>query len=157
MYKYIHLLREKRRQASHHTTNSNFFEEQVRGLVISYFSITALKSWNYNWFQLTFPWDFSAFFQINIFTCLNLLFIQGKLIILYREPKWSKSHSVMSNSLQPNGIYSPWNSPGQNTGVVALPFSRGSSLPRGQTLVSRIAGRFFTSWATREAQAYWSG
>ena len=27
------------------------------------------------------------------------------------------SHSVMSDSLQPHGLYSPWNSPGQNTGV----------------------------------------
>ena len=35
---------------------------------------------------------------------------------------------------------------------VAFPFSRGSSQPRDQTQVSHIAGRFFTSWATREAQ-----
>ena len=103
----------------------------------------------------------------------------------------------MSDSLQPHGQYSPWNSPGQNTGVgslsllqgifstqgsnpglphcrqslyqlshkgsprilewVAYPFSRGSSKPRDQTQVSRIAGRFFTSWATRETQEYWSG
>ena len=28
----------------------------------------------------------------------------------------SESHSVDSNSLQPHGLYSPWNSPGQNTG-----------------------------------------
>ena len=34
---------------------------------------------------------------------------------------------------------------------VAFPFSRGSSQPRDQTQVSRIAGGFFTSWATREA------
>ena len=34
---------------------------------------------------------------------------------------------------------------------VAFPFSRGSSQPRDQTQVSRIAGRFFTIWATREA------
>ena len=40
---------------------------------------------------------------------------------------------------------------------VAYPFSRGSSQPRDQTQVSCIAGRFFTSWATREAQEYWSG
>ena len=33
---------------------------------------------------------------------------------------------------------------------VAYPFSRGSSWPRYQTKVSCIAGRFFTSWATRE-------
>ena len=33
---------------------------------------------------------------------------------------------------------------------VAFSFSRGSSQPRDQTQVSSIAGRFFTSWATRE-------
>ena len=29
----------------------------------------------------------------------------------------SESHSVVSNSLWPPGLYSPWNSPHQNTGV----------------------------------------
>ena len=32
---------------------------------------------------------------------------------------------------------------------VAMPSSRGSSRPRDHTVVSRIAGRFFTIWATR--------
>ena len=32
----------------------------------------------------------------------------------------------------------------------AFPFSMGSSPPRDRTQVSHIAGRFFTSWATRE-------
>ena len=40
---------------------------------------------------------------------------------------------------------------------VAMPSSMGSSQPRDWTQVSRIAGRFFTIWATREAQEYWSG
>ena len=40
---------------------------------------------------------------------------------------------------------------------VALPFSRGSFQPRDQTQVSHIAGRFYTSWATREVQEYWTG
>ena len=40
---------------------------------------------------------------------------------------------------------------------VAYPFSRGSSQPRDRILVSCIAGRFFTTRATREAQEYWSG
>ena len=40
---------------------------------------------------------------------------------------------------------------------VAFPFSRGSSQPRDRTQVSHIAVRVFTSWATREAQEYWSG
>ena len=40
---------------------------------------------------------------------------------------------------------------------VAFLFSRGSSQPRDQTQVSLFADGFFTSWATREAQEYWSG
>ena len=40
---------------------------------------------------------------------------------------------------------------------VAFPFSRGSSQHKDQTHVSQIAGRFFTSWATKEAQESWSG
>ena len=38
---------------------------------------------------------------------------------------------------------------------VAMPSSRGSSQPRDQTQVSHTVGRFFTIWATREAQEYW--
>ena len=40
---------------------------------------------------------------------------------------------------------------------VAFPFSRESSQPRDWTQVSHIAGGFFTTWAKREAQEYWSG
>ena len=40
---------------------------------------------------------------------------------------------------------------------VAFPFSRTSSQPRDGTQVSCPAGRFFTSWATREARECWSG
>ena len=44
----------------------------------------------------------------------------------------SESRSVVSNSLQPHGLYSPWNSPGQNTGMGSLSLLRGSSQPRVQ-------------------------
>ena len=37
-----------------------------------------------------------------------------------------------------------------------FPFSRGSSQPRDRTQVSRVAGGFFTSWATRKASVYHS-
>ena len=37
---------------------------------------------------------------------------------------------------------------------VVISFSRGSSLPRDQTQVSCIAGRFFTHWAMRETHIY---
>ena len=36
---------------------------------------------------------------------------------------------------------------------VAISFSRGSSLPRGRTQVSRIVSKHFIVWATREAQS----
>ena len=39
--------------------------------------------------------------------------------------KWSESHSVMSDSLRPHGLYSPWNSPGQNTGASSLSVLQG--------------------------------
>ena len=39
----------------------------------------------------------------------------------------TKSHSVLSNSmdLRTYGLYSPWNSPGQNTGVGSLSLLQG--------------------------------
>ena len=39
--------------------------------------------------------------------------------------KWSESRSVMSDSLRPHGLHSPWNSPGQNTGVGSLSLLQG--------------------------------
>ena len=46
---------------------------------------------------------------------------------------------------------SPWTSPGHNTAMGSLAFLRGLSQPRDWNQVSHIAGRFLTSWATREA------
>ena len=40
----------------------------------------------------------------------------------------SENHSVVSNSLWSHGLYSPWNSPGQNTGV-GKPFPSPRDLP----------------------------
>ena len=78
--------------------------------------------------------------------------------------KWSRSvvsDPQWSHGLQPSKPLCPWDFPGKSTGVgchcllwipqkVAVSFSRGSSWPRDWTWVSCIAGRFFTSWATRE-------
>ena len=67
----------------------------------------------------------------------------------------------MSNSFQPHEtlwtvshrLLCTWDSPGKNTGVVAMPSSRGSSWHRDRTHVSFIfciSGRFFTHWAIWE-------
>ena len=63
---------------------------------------------------------------ICISTCLpNLkLLMKGILKQVETTSSWteseSESHSVMSDSLQLHGLYSPWNSPGQNTGESSL-------------------------------------
>ena len=51
--------------------------------------------------------------------CQQEIFHKGEL---ERE---SESHSVVSDSLQPHGLYRPWNSPGQNTGVGSLSLLQG--------------------------------
>ena len=69
-----------------------------------------------------------------------------------------ESRSVVSNSLQPHGLYSPWNSPGQNTGVGSLSllqqiFTTQESNPglphcKGTALMSpALASGFFTTSA----------
>ena len=72
--------------------------------------------------------------------------IQAQTLPWARDAE-SESCTVMLDSLQPHGLYSPWNSPGQNTEVGSHSLLQGI-VP---TQVSCIAGGFFTSWATREA------
>ena len=74
------------------------------------------------------PWDFPGkstgvgcnFLLQGIFPrdCTYVSCIGVYLYIL-------ESHLVMSNSLGPHGPYSPWNSPGQNTGVGNLSLLQG--------------------------------
>ena len=49
----------------------------------------------------------------------------GYLCLIESEVKWSKSRSVVSNSLRPHGLCSPWNSPGQNTVLGTLSLLQG--------------------------------
>ena len=64
------------------------------------------------------------------------------------------SRSVVSNSLQPHGLYVNiyMNSPGKSTGMGCHFLLQGSSWLRNQTWVFCIAGRFFTIWVTRGAR-----
>ena len=113
-------------------------------------------------FSYPLMWDFRW-----VFSCVYpKIFLMWNLILLLDPflPPWdgvcqseSESCSVMSNSLQPHGLYSPWHSPGQNTGVGSLSLLQGIFPIHGSNPGLPIAGRFFTSWATGEAQEYWSG
>ena len=63
----------------------------------------------------------------------------------------SESCSVVSNSCNPVDYTVHRILQARILEWVAIPFYMGSSQPRDQTQVSHTAGRFFTSWATREA------
>ena len=60
----------------------------------------------------------------------------------------SAGHSVVSDSLRPHGLYSPWILQARILEWVAVPFSRGTYQPRDRTEASRIAGGFFIIRAT---------
>ena len=48
-----------------------------------------------------------------------------QVFLLWSEVKWSENCSVVSDSLRLHQLYSPWNSPGQNTGVGSLSLLQG--------------------------------
>ena len=54
--------------------------------------------------------------SLDSWMLLGTYFIISILHLLYL----GESRLVVSDSLLPHGLYSPWNSPGQNTGVVSL-------------------------------------
>ena len=72
------------------------------------------------------------------------------------------SYSVVSDSLQPRGLQSarllcPWDSPGKNTGVgCQCPPPGDLPNPGIKPRSPTVQADSFTSWATREAQEYWS-
>ena len=57
--------------------------------------------------------------QARLLDWVAISFSRNKLINL------CESHPVVSNFLWPHGLYSPWNSPGQNTGVGSLSLLQG--------------------------------
>ena len=52
----------------------------------------------------------------------------------YIHEKKVEVAQVVSDSLRPHGLYSPWNSPGQNTGVGSLCRAKPRIEPRSPTL-----------------------
>ena len=119
-----------------------------------------LESWNthHNWLAIStmsIGYAVSSLDMISDFwkdILLNLLYWGINYIQYIIHFKGiSESRSVMSDSLWPRGLYNPWNSPGQNTGVGSLSLLQGIFPTWGSTGVSCVAGGFFTSWATGEA------
>ena len=59
---------------------------------------------------------FYSFIFVEIYLIYNIMLVSYV---------WSERHSVVSDSLQSHGLYNPWNSLGQNTGVGSLSLLQG--------------------------------
>ena len=64
----------------------------------------------------------------------------------------SESHSVVSDSLRPHGLNSPWNSSGQNAGVGSLSLLQGLFPIQGSNLGLPHCRRILYPQGHREAQ-----
>ena len=107
-------------------------------------------------------WWFSIGAQLQ--QCqLNLL----EQVLLMKGPKivTSKGHALSQQTCKvrslscvllfvTHGLYSPCNSPGQSSGVGSLSLLQGIFPTQGSN--PGLLHCSFTSWATREAQEYWS-
>ena len=56
----------------------------------------------------------------SVYVFMKVAQEEDKRKALGRLKKESESRSVVSDSLRPHRLHSPWNSPGQNTGVGSL-------------------------------------
>ena len=86
------------------------------------------------WFSVCVYVCVCVYTHIHIYSFLTLFSIVAYHRILNIVPcaiqedfvvSENESCSVVSDSLQPHGLYSPWNSPGQNTGVGSLSLLQG--------------------------------
>ena len=105
----------------------------------------------------TLKWDF--YYPTWHSHCLlwhraHLYYLVGPCWLLHSKPLWVQSQSSFFHhwpSLKMNSDLE--NSPGQTTAVGSRSLLQGIFPTRGSTQVSRVAGGFFTSWATRKACA----
>ena len=81
--------------------------------------ISLLVVWIFSFFEVLF--NSFSYLKVRLVCLFNwfigvLCIVDVNSLSYICSNKW-KSHSVMSDSLWPCGLYSPWNSPDQNTGV----------------------------------------
>ena len=106
----------------------------------------------------------NTLFIFQIFMVFFQIYFCYKCVIVRQVVVWSLNHvrlfcdSINSN---PPGFSVHGISKATILEWVAISFFRGSFWPRDWTHIScgsgKLAGGFFTSWATSEAQEYWSG
>ena len=103
----------------------NLFGDQIclRAILVFFFEWISVVQWTGNEESKVWPiYEQKKLLHNNIDVAneRTLSLLNGKYLTCECE-----SHLVLSDSVWPHGIYSPWNSPGQNTGVGSLSLSPG--------------------------------
>ena len=83
--------------------------------------------------------------------CVPLCHLKSPVYYMKSE---SESHSVVSDSLRPHGLFSPWNSLGQNTGVSSLSLLQGIFPTQGSNPGLLHCKQILNIWASREAEPF---
>ena len=78
-------------------------------------------------------------------------FVNESFLPEMKVKKWSESPSVVPNSLWPHGLYCPWHSPGQNTGVGSLSLLQGIFQTQGLNI-----GLLHCTWILYQLSQKWS-
>ena len=117
-------------------------------------TLSSILAWKTSWTKVHGGLQFMGLHRVDTFehACTHctvhvciVLYHGGTLQVLWKDKLESESHSVVSDSLRHHGLYSPWNSPSQNTGVGTCSLLQGIFPTQGSKPGLYIAGRFFTS------------
>ena len=107
-----------------------FFKKIEVQLTHTFMLVSCVQYSNLIFLQIIFPkviikyWPYSLFCTLHPCNLLILFLVVFNLLFPFTYFE-SENHSVMSDSSRPHGIHSPWNSPGQNTGVGSLSLLQG--------------------------------
>ena len=143
----------------HHWFSGHEFE-QNQGDSEGHGSLVCCSPWGCNesdtntteWLNDKVDYVISGFETSEFEICFQIIHTN-----IIRGESESVNCSVVSDSLWPHGLYSPWNSPGQNTGVGSLCLIQEIFPTQGLDPGLLHCSWIFISWATREAQEYWTG
>ena len=89
-------------------------------------SHSSTLAWKIPWTEESGRLQSMALQRVGHDSATSLLLLKTLIQVVSQK---SESHSVVSDSLRPYGLYSPWNSPGQNTGVDSLSLLQGIFQP----------------------------
>ena len=94
-----------------------YFHRKLCQFILFQFSVNSITM--YHIYFIFFPKSYKKAYvsSSDSFYLINSYYLSGQGFLKNE----SQSHSVVSSSLGPHGLYIPWNSPGQNTEVSNLP------------------------------------